>query len=137
MTLPTLSATDAYHLARLTPGWAEAQTATKNAAITRASDFIVATYTLRPDADPDDQRFSTAIMALAAHALTSTLVEAEAVRDIVESEKTGDGLGSVVLTYGERNVDRYPHITRMLAPVAYLIGTEPGRTTIVTGKMAR
>ncbi|MBT2244572.1 hypothetical protein JQK15_13590 [Sphingobium sp. BHU LFT2] len=131
---PTLTDTDAYHLDRLTPGWADATDVVRTAAIVRAADYIERTYTLRDAVEDNDPLLLKAIMALAVHALTSTLAEAEADRDIIASEKSGDGIGAIKLTYGDKAADRFPHITAMLRPIAYLTKAGGG---IMIGKMVR
>ena len=131
---PTLTDTDAYHLDRLTPRWADSTEATRKAAIVRAADYIERTYTLRDCVEDNDPLLLKSIMALAVHALTSTLAEAEADRDIIASEKSGDGIGAIKLTYGDKAADRFPAITAMLRPIAYLTRAGGG---ITIGKMVR
>ena len=134
ITAPTLTTTNAYHTARLTPEWTGTDSA-KTAAIIRAIDYITATFTFADDVLPTDTRLQTAVMALAPFAISAPLTSQDNTRDIVEETVSGDGVGSATTKYGERPTgDRFPFLRGILGDA---IKQASNLATITVGKATR
>ncbi|MGK2911232.1 MAG: DnaT-like ssDNA-binding protein [Sphingobium sp.] len=107
----TLAEATAFHSDRANTAWLAADTATKEAALIRASDYITDHYTF--DVTLPNTLLTRATLVLAPFALTGPLVS-EATPGIVREK--ADGIGEV--QYSDQVVaDRFPMISKILAPI--------------------
>lgn len=111
----SLQAADDYHAARRNTVWEDADEADCEAALIRATDYILTTYDL-PTGDVDPL-VTRATIVLAVYALTDDFF-AKQERGVVEIEEELSGVGKQRTKFDTNTVsDPYPMITRILAPI--------------------
>jgi hypothetical protein len=128
----SVAAADAFHVDRATSEWASADSAAKTAALIRATDYLDGAYSFTCDrlkSDAVNPALVKATCAMAVHALASTLAEARDEREAIEKTVSSPA-GSVSKKLGPKQ-DPYPHITRMLAPIASRAGAGVAVTRLV------
>lgn len=116
----SLADANSYHALRATPGWLEATDDQRNAALVRATDYLKITYRFTIDPLADDEVNPLLAMAtkiMAGYALSETLQESRSEAFIVEREEEGEGVGKERFKYSEGTRDRFPIVTKLLAPI--------------------
>lgn len=125
---------DTFHTDRNTAAWLASDSASKAAALIRASDYIDANYLFDTDpvTDTVDPLLEKATAVMAVYALTATLTEPKSQADPKLEWKRLEGVGMTRTDYFGRLTDPYPAVTAILAPIA-----TASRSSIVVGKLAR
>lgn len=134
MSFATISEANAFHLERLTDGWAAATAETRTAMIVRASDYIedsfVPKFAWIVD-DIVDPRAKRAALVLAGLMLTREAFDPT----ISESTEELSGVGRVT-TKRDLARDPFPQVTAILSPIADRRSATADRR-VVSGVMSR
>ena len=123
MAIPSISDADAFHTLRQTAAWTALSTdAAKTAALHRARDYIISTYTFVDGTLDTDEVVETAIIMLAAEKTSDTALTQSAA--VLELEQEADGAGRIRTKYADgTTIDLYPLVTATLRPVLKVAST--------------
>lgn len=143
----SVSAADAHYTDRPSDVWSGASASEKATALIKATDYIDATYIFRsvplsatqalqnpryPDEIIHPLLIKATIM-LAVHMLTDDINPKVTDREVIESTKSLDGVGSQTVKYDPktRATDPYPAITRTLATISNRRGAGGGSMRMI------
>ncbi len=110
---------DAYHTDRANTDWT-GTTATKQAALIRATDYIdtVYVFTLDPfEGDIINPALEKATALMALYALSESLTASQSAQAIAEEEGALDGVGMERIKYGGSR-DRFPAVSALLGSIS-------------------